>query len=250
MRIGTTSFIYPADIITNVRRLAGRVQDIELVIFECDEQGTDLPDRACIDEMRGLASDNAMTYTVHLPLDLTLADEDNSASLEKARRVIRHTRPLEPHGYVVHMESSNPEVKSDPSRWIENSVASLVELNSEVDDPRLLCVETLEGQAPAQFDRLLESSDASLCFDIGHFWKDRRDPLPLLRKRLDRTRIVHLHGVAEHDHVGLSRMDARRFSPVLEILKNGFDGVVTLEVFSEKDLEDCLGVVGRPGPHA
>jgi len=34
LRLGSTSYIYPADLLTNTRQLAGVVQDIELVLFE------------------------------------------------------------------------------------------------------------------------------------------------------------------------------------------------------------------------
>ncbi len=57
MRLGTTSYIYPADIITNVRRLAGKVQDVELVIFELDEGSNGLPDDDTIAELNALSAD-------------------------------------------------------------------------------------------------------------------------------------------------------------------------------------------------
>ncbi len=68
MRLGTTSYIYPADIITNVRRLAGKGQDVELVIFELDEGSSVLPDDDTIAELSSLGAEHDMTYTVHLPL--------------------------------------------------------------------------------------------------------------------------------------------------------------------------------------
>ena len=36
-RLGTTSYIIPDDILPNVRYLAGKVKDIELVLFDIDE---------------------------------------------------------------------------------------------------------------------------------------------------------------------------------------------------------------------
>jgi len=35
-RLGSTSYVYPADLVTNARQLAGRVDDIELVLFETE----------------------------------------------------------------------------------------------------------------------------------------------------------------------------------------------------------------------
>ena len=89
MRIGTTWYIYPANIITNVRRLAGRVQDVELVLFEVNDPRWDLPNRSVIQELRQMALDNASTYTVHLPLNLGLAG--SHPNLDLARRVISGT---------------------------------------------------------------------------------------------------------------------------------------------------------------
>ena len=43
-RIGTTSYIIPADILPNVVYLAGKVDDVELVLFEVEEGGGNLPE--------------------------------------------------------------------------------------------------------------------------------------------------------------------------------------------------------------
>jgi len=42
-RLGTTSYVIPADILANVRHLAGKVQDVELVLFEVDDGPNNLP---------------------------------------------------------------------------------------------------------------------------------------------------------------------------------------------------------------
>ena len=41
-RLGTTSYIIPADILPNVRYLADKVDDIELVLFEADDYSNPL----------------------------------------------------------------------------------------------------------------------------------------------------------------------------------------------------------------
>ena len=45
-RIGTTSYIIPADILPNVEYLAPQVDDVQLVLFETDAYGSNLPDAA------------------------------------------------------------------------------------------------------------------------------------------------------------------------------------------------------------
>jgi len=96
-RLGATSYIIPADILPNLHYLAGKVQDVELVLFEVDDGPNNLPTPAQVDEMNALASEYGLTYTIHLPLDLRLADDGSlrHVSLEKARRVIECTRALD-----------------------------------------------------------------------------------------------------------------------------------------------------------
>ncbi len=60
-RLGTTSYIIPADILSNVRYLAGKVRDVELVLFDVDDGMNNLPSKEEIDELRRIGSD--LTYT-------------------------------------------------------------------------------------------------------------------------------------------------------------------------------------------
>jgi len=72
-RVGSTSYVYPDDILPNVRRLAadGDVDDIELILFEVDDGATNLPDLRTIDALCALAAQHRLTYSVHLPLDFS-----------------------------------------------------------------------------------------------------------------------------------------------------------------------------------
>jgi len=244
MRLGTTSYIYPADIITNVRRLAGRVQDVELVLFEADEDNN-LPDRQTVAELKKIASDYRMTYTVHLPLDLRLAAGDNSGSIQKARRVVSATADLSPYGFIVHLEDENHNVGLDPGRWVENSAASLEQLAVEIGDPTRICAENLENHSPLLLDGLLERVPVSYCADVGHLWKQRLDPMPHLERWLPRIGVVHIHGIRARDHEALSLIGAEKVDPVVKILDVGFRGVLTFEVFADTDLQDSLDALER-----
>jgi adenosylcobalamin phosphodiesterase len=243
MRVGTTSYIYPADIPTNVRKLAGTIEDIELVFFEVDDRWNNMPDRETVRHLRELALANDLTYTVHLPLDLRLANDDNSGSLEKARRVIGPTADLEPYGYVVHLENDDFPASTELDRWVDNSIASLQELEREVEGPDRLCIENLENHEPGMLEAVMERSPVSCCIDVGHFWKQGRDPVPFMESWLPRTRVVHIHGMDGHDHRALSRMSPAELDPVMRLLNGGFGGVLTLEVFSLPNFENSLRAV-------
>ncbi|MBM3299687.1 MAG: sugar phosphate isomerase/epimerase, partial [Deltaproteobacteria bacterium] len=238
MRLGSTSYIYPADIVTNVRMLAGRVRDVELVLFECDEQGSNLPDEKTIAELVRLGSANDMTYTVHLPLDLALAGID--PSIERAAKVICSAAPLMPAGYIIHLDDPLSQRGGELKSWLDNSLRSLAALCKEVEDTRSLCVENLDDQPPEMLAAIVESAPVSLCVDVGHLWKQELDPLPWLSRWLPRARVVHLHGIGERDHQGLSLVPEPSLDPVVDMLVSRFGGVVTFEVFNEADLLDSM----------
>jgi sugar phosphate isomerase/epimerase len=238
MRLGTTSFIYPADIMTNVRKLAGKVMDVELVIFECDDYGTNLPDRKTIEDLVTLGIEHDMSYTVHLPLDLCLADD--APRIEKAIRVIQCTRELSPFGFIVHLDGVNGGEALNLERWTENSVRSLDALIDAVGDEKKLCAENLDDQSPERMDAVLERTGVSCCIDLGHLWKQGLDPLPCLDRWLPRARVLHLHGIGKRDHKRLSLIPQRKLDDAIERVHGSFSGVVTLEVFNREDLEDSL----------
>lgn len=236
-RLGTTSYIYPADIITNARKLAGRMSDIELVIFESDEYGNYL-DSQTVDELCLLGAEHNMTYTVHLPLDLCLADKN--PKLEEALRVIRNTTRLSPHGYVIHLDGRVQSSSQGFNRWLDNSLGSLHILVEETGNPDLICVENLKNQYPEMLDCVLDRMPVAACVDVGHLWTQNPNPVPLLEKWLPRARVVHLHGVGERDHQRLSLVTPGQLDPVTKLLSTSFNGVVTFEIFNESDLLDSM----------
>ncbi len=252
-RIGTTSYIIPADILPNVDYLAGRVSDIQLVLFETDSHGSNLPDadlrRALIDR----AARHDLTYTIHLPLDLRLADGGAAEheSLVKARRVIEATRELNPVAYTLHLDAGRLPPPWGACRerplslavWQDQAVRALETVSAWIPDPRLLCVENLEKWNPDAFESVLDRVPVSRTADIGHLWLEGKEPLPILEKWLPRTRVVHLHGIGTRDHQSLLLMPAEKRDPVVRLLKERFDGILTLEVFNERDLAESLDVV-------
>ncbi len=236
MRIGTTSYIYPADVITNVRKLAGKVRDIEIVLFESDSIGEALT-RNEISELRWIARDHDMTYTVHLPLDCYLAD--TNPKMKSALHAISLAQSLEPHGYVVHLDARDGN--NATAFLLDNALRSLESLIRETELTELICIENLENHRPELIDAVLERIPVSCCADVGHIWKLGEDPVPLLNMWLQRIRIIHLHGFLEHDHRSLSLMPPSVLDPVIRQLQHAnYGGVLTLEIFSERNLHNSL----------
>jgi sugar phosphate isomerase/epimerase len=248
-RLGTTSYIIPAEILPNVRYLAGKVQDVELVLFEVEEGSGNLPNRKQIAELCDIAADNDLTYTVHLPLDLRLADDGSPlhASLEKAKRVIDCIRELDPWAYVLHLDGKSVRggaVTKVMRHWQDNAVRSLEIVGRWAGDVKKLAVENIEGYPLNFYEPVLEQIAVSRAVDIGHLWLDHNDPVAYLRKALPRTSVIHVHGIDGRDHKSLKHVPTEKLHAVFdELVRAKYQGVLTIEVFSEDDfLTSCAAI--------
>lgn len=248
-RLGTTSYIIPADILPNVRYLAGKVQDVELVLFEVDDGPDNLPMREQIAELRSIAADNDLTYTVHLPLDLCLADDGSPrhASIEKARRVMDCTCELDPWAYVLHLDGQSVRNGATPEarqHWQDQAVQSLEIVGEWAGGLEKLAIENLEGYPLDFYQSVLEQIAVSRTVDIGHLWLDGHDPVAYLRGALTRTRVMHIHGIDGRDHQSLAQVPAESLRAVMdELARSGYRGVLTIEVFSEDDfITSCAAI--------
>jgi sugar phosphate isomerase/epimerase len=253
-RIGTTSYIIPADILPNVEYLAPLVDDVQLVLFEADEYGSNLPDAVLRSRLVELAATYGITYTVHLPLDLCLAADGDIAdlSLLKAQRVIEATRDLSPFAYTAHLDGRElmEGNSTNLERWQANARRALEVVCGWLDDPRLLCVENVERWDPEAYAPVLEKLPVSRTIDIGHLWLQGIDPLARLPAWIDRARVVHLHGIDGRDHASLAHVPRELLVPIVTFLHRHFTGAVTIEVFNQEDLISSLAALqaalGRP----
>ncbi len=248
-RIGTTSYIVPDEILPNVRFLADQVDDVELVLFEIDDGPNNLPDADTIHELQNVARQYSLTYTVHLPLDLRLAEdgEVQHLSMRKARKVIDCTRDLNPRAYILHLEGKEIVQSSDPKAlqtWNEQAVKALKIVSTWVKDARLLAVENLEKYPLNFWDEVIHRTQVSRCIDIGHLWWDGHDPIPYLERHLGRANVLHIHGVSDRDHRSLSQVPLEELYRVIRFVwQSGFQGVMTVEVFGQEDFETSMRAI-------
>ncbi|GAB4565816.1 MAG: hypothetical protein Kow0047_16700 [Anaerolineae bacterium] len=246
MRFGATSYVYPADLVTNAQHLSHLVEDMELVLFDVPGFGSNIPDEATVARLRTVAQRHGLTYTVHLPQNLEGMQPGDRLppSLILARRVIDCTRALAPWAYVVHLDGSEIEDDRTPSTlrsWRARAARSLEVIITWVGDASLVCLENVERWPPEAFDPLVDELGLGRCIDVGHLWQQGRDPAGYLDRWLQRARVVHLHGAANgEDHQSLAVMPLDQLAPVAARLAGGFDGVVTLEVFSHEELRTSL----------
>jgi sugar phosphate isomerase/epimerase len=249
MRFGTSSYIIPEDILPNVEYLAGKVKDVELILFEVDDGMNNIPSSRVIDRLCAIACEADLSYTVHLPLDLRLGSDgdEQHESLLKAKRVIEATKDLQPWAYVLHLDGR--EVKSGVDRqaynhWLEQATRALQIVGNWAGGVDFLAVENLEGYALDFWEPVFERIPAGRCVDVGHLWRDGHDPIPYLERAFSLTRVVHIHGIGERDHQSLALVPPDELARVLEWLyRRDFNGVITVEVFGEDDFISSMAAI-------
>jgi sugar phosphate isomerase/epimerase len=247
-RLGTTSYIIPAELIPNVIYLADKVDDIELVLFESDEI-SNLPDDDTVKMLKEMAERHDLTYTVHLPLDTWMGHEDESMrqrSVDKCLRVIERTAPLSPFAYVIHFHGDQRgEITSpDLERWIAGHRHSVDRLIQNVNSHDL-CVETLDYPYTVIED-IISDYNLSICLDIGHLLLCGYTPEDYLDRYLPLTRVLHLHGIENgHDHRSLSFLPVGLLTTLMDLLGNGSKDsrVLTVEIFDETLLNQSLDIL-------
>ena len=244
-RIGTSSYIIPDDILPNVRFLADKVRDVELVLFDIDEY-CNIPDSGQCDELRTIAKEHGLSYTVHLPLDLNFSDKDQGVSIEKAMKVIDGTRCLDPHAYVCHLECR--DIPSHPgaelTEWQAQRIRALNVLIRKSGFSGKFAVENLESYPVDWNEPVIRACGTRVALDIGHLFVQKTDPIPVMRKWLPLTTVIHLHGVGTRDHQSLACMPEELIHDVIkELIDQQYRGVLTLEIFNESDLYSSMEMI-------
>ena len=242
-RLGTTSYIVPTTIRSNICFLGPLLDEVELVLYECDDCHN-LPSITEIKTLAAMATDFDLTYNVHLPGELFFADSDPERRrqfCDTALRFYERTLDLQPTAYILHLDSrqANGEVEEDQQAWTQRIVSSLAYLRSHGMDLRHVLVENLEYP----LGRLLpfvQAFDVGLCLDIGHLIRYGHNLETHLQDFLDRCPVIHLHGVHQgEDHLGLHHLASSDWELICRHLAT-YNGVVSLEIFSLADLESSL----------
>ncbi len=248
-RLGTTSYILPADLVPNVTHLADRIDDVELVLFESDEL-SNLPDETTIATLAQLATEHDLTYTVHLPLDVDLGSTEaaiRQRSVAKCRRVIQLTQALRPFAYLLHLYGgpTDREAAGNRNTWTTALDESLQRLLDDGPAPETICIETLAYPYEYVWDTV-QRHGLSVCLDIGHILLNRYDLGAYLDAYLAQCRVVHLHGIREgRDHCDIGALPNETLELVLSRLQaaSAPQRVLTLEVFNQSDFDRSLDVL-------
>ncbi|MDM8537978.1 cobamide remodeling phosphodiesterase CbiR [Desulfobacterales bacterium HSG17] len=252
-KLGTTSFIFPDNIIPNVKQLGNFFDEIELLIFESKPEKF-LPSRDHVKELLYLSQKHDLTYNIHLPTDVSLTCESQKKredAQDTILKVIELFALINPTTYTLHLNmpsdiNNNIKNQTTTEHWQDTTRKSLDSLVSRIPNPEIISIETLDY--PFSFvEPFIEQFNLSVCIDVGHQIKYGHNLLQTFDKHKPRTTIMHLHGVdfsqsQIRDHTSLDKLPEHHMSQVKTILSD-YTGVVSLEVFNLENLYRSLVVI-------
>lgn len=251
-RLGATSFVHPGGWAYNVEKLGCDFDDIEILFFE--GASSSLPSARECQQLLELKKRYQLSYSLHTPLCASLASPDDTQRQRAVETILRSldtATTFEPEHAVLHVylgeKEHDPHRPTDLDAWRERAHQSLQLLCRSVDDPRSLCVESIDYDI-ALLAPVIEDLKLSMALDIGHWVRDGRDTLSALRRFLPHTRLVQWHGTdpEDRDHRSLHHYPDELGKQVLRVLREQqYAGVVTLEVFRPDDLQHSVTQLQR-----
>lgn len=241
-RVGAPSFIFPADYVINVQRLASYVDEIELLVLESHPES--LPSKGTITELARLGHDSGITYNVHLPLDLHLAPAAGTARQKALDQLLGAMERVVPLGAVTHTlhldyreKDHHPDTVAAWQARMRNQVNQVIETGPL--DARQISIETLD-YPPSYFDPIINDLELAICLDIGHLIRYGYNVAGTIAAYGERIDIIHLHGVADgRDHLSAHRLSAAVRQIIVTFLSR-YNRSLSLEVFTPQRLKDSL----------
>jgi len=187
---------------------------------------------------RGLAGRDLFVHLPYSQLLTSYAHEINDAIIEYQQRLLEAVGTLGARKAVVHATTADRDdvaFRETATEQVERITAAGREAGVEV------VVENVghqhHGLQLSILGDIVEATDASVCFDVGHaYMEGGNDAIRrFLRRHGDRISHLHCHDARRrgdtHIPVGAGEVD---YDLVREGL-SGFDGTVALEVFTDDD---------------
>jgi len=238
-KLGTTTFIYPADWIANARALGRAFDELELLLFEsCHPES--LPTATEIQTLAELAIDLNFTWNVHLPIDIHPGHTDlklRQQAVDVIRRAIERTAPLAPTTHTLHLSGITGRSGAVVvNAWQERVHATIESIKKGGLPGNRLTIENIPDYPLELALPVIDAFGLEVCLDIGHLLVAGRSVRSAFEIFNDRITFIHLHGVADgRDHRDLANLPPEIQAFVAAFLKD-FTGTVTLEVFSREHL--------------
>ncbi|MBQ7529953.1 sugar phosphate isomerase/epimerase [bacterium] len=246
--LGATSCTFEGTILQNVCAMAPQVDDIELILYNCQGDNNFLS-ASEVAKLRQLSQEFNVGYTVHLPSSLGKVDMDErwlNKAVDDWRKGVECTLDLQPRAYIWHWEAERFGLSpaEDLEFW-HSRVREAAErfLSYNLVSPKLLCVENLSFAYQFIYDDVREL-ELSVCLDIGH-WRRFYPEDNLWKELLPKVKVIHLHGVDrinDCDHLAFSKDDKcywQELAKALRELNDDRELVLTFEVFNCEHWQIC-----------
>lgn len=244
-KISTTSFIYPDGYIPNVETLGPYFDEIELLFLESTPENH-LPDKEEISKLGLLAEKYQLTYNIHLPIDLYLGHEnitERKRAVDILKRITKLVSPLSPSTCTLHLiYNSATQNMEQVAKWQQNTFDSLSRLMESGIDAADISIENLNY--PFEWlETCISEFNFMVCLDFGHIFQYDLDADIILDGYREKISIIHINGFEENrDHVSLDRLSEKQLRQIMNTLR-AFQGTVSLEVFSFRDLATSLNLL-------
>ena len=238
-KLCTTTFIYPADWVTNARALGRAFDELELLLFESGRPDS-LPTLEAVRKLADLAGELDFTWNVHLPIDIHPGHPDREVrqrAVDVIKRTMDLTAPLAPTTHTLHLPgiTGRPD-EATVQQWQGRLQATLEEIIDAGIPGSSLTIENITDYPLEMALPLIDAFGLEVCLDIGHLLVSGASISAAFEMFSDRITLVHIHGVAEgRDHRSLDRLSHKWRDALFNELKM-FTGVVSLEVFSKRHL--------------
>jgi len=257
-KVGAPSMVFGRDLLENVRLLADIVDHIEIVLF-CTPTLHNIPGLQEARILKKIGEQENVTFTVHLPSSLEIASQDRrrrEESVQLAKEIFLKMAEFDPRHYILHIPFSPPTLvpipglyfttghKQEWGEWTKRALESLQKLHGALGKNKKLLVENI-NYSPSFLEPFWENGFCELCLDLGHLMLGQEKVIDLVKQYLDVTQEIHLHGVEGYrEHLSLSVLPKNLVLKWLKyLLRTSFKGVINLEVFSPRDLEESMDIV-------
>jgi len=240
LNFGTTSYVYPEDILPNVILLADRVDEIELILFESPDY-SNLPDKETMDKLIKISKIYDLEYNVHLPIDIKLLSDDykiRKRAIENLKCVYDKSLILNPLSYTFHFEDYNEQLYKKYSKSIIKQLKEVFTKDIKI------CLENTDKY----FNRFATdfiNEGFNVCIDIGHIIKSGENISDYLSRYDGFVKIIHFHGVKNgKDHQSISNIDLKTIDMILNFAKRNRASVI-FEQFYFNLVKESIDTIRR-----
>lgn len=243
--LAAPSWVLPGTLAENCAFLAGRVDEVGLLLLEseaCLAYGPDdlPPDLALL----------PLRWHVHLPLDLPWNDPGRAARicaalLDKVRFLTAGSRAGPSVRAVLHPPVRDPADRGADARALAVFANALA---NGGHDPALLLLENIRGNDLSGLHGFVREAGCGVCLDTGHALAYEQDALWSDALLLEKAGILHLNAPGPAPAVGrhypLTALDPAGRERCARLCRQAFARAVIMpELFGWQDILDSLGLI-------